>query len=179
MRKQELIFKILQPQAEQSGLIFSQGVLECSCPTALDSCARRNTTTCPGPTTSTSPRRRFGALTCAPATPSQGQVRSPKDGERYFALIKVEAINFEPPEESRKQRSCLTTSRRYYPTERLKLETTRNMSGRVMDLMTPMGKGQRGLIVAPPRTGKTMLLQSDRQLDHHQPSRRRADRAAD
>ncbi|HEU4486917.1 MAG TPA: transcription termination factor Rho, partial [Povalibacter sp.] len=89
-----------------------------------------------------------------------GQIRSPKDGERYFALIKVEAVNFEPPEKTR-EKIFFENLTPLYPQERLKLETAgENLAGRVMDLMTPIGKGQRGLIVAPPRTGKTMLLQN-------------------
>ena len=90
----------------------------------------------------------------------QGQVRPPKEGERYFALIKVEAINHESPEVA-KTKILFDNLTPYYPEERLELETTKgNYSGRVMDLMTPIGKGQRGLIVSPPRTGKTMMLQS-------------------
>jgi len=89
-----------------------------------------------------------------------GQIRPPKDGERYFALIKVEAVNFEPPERGR-EKIFFENLTPLYPQERVKLETDgENLSGRVMDLLTPLGKGQRGLIVAPPRTGKTMLLQS-------------------
>jgi transcription termination factor Rho len=89
-----------------------------------------------------------------------GQIRPPKEGERYFALIKVEAVNFEPPEKTR-DKIFFENLTPLYPQQRVKLETeTENLSGRVMDLLTPLGKGQRGLIVAPPRTGKTMLLQS-------------------
>ena len=89
-----------------------------------------------------------------------GVIRAPKDGERYFALIKVEAINFEPPEKT-KEKIFFENLTPLYPQEKLNLETDPdNLSGRVMDLLTPIGKGQRGLIVAPPRTGKTMLLQS-------------------
>jgi transcription termination factor Rho len=89
-----------------------------------------------------------------------GQIRPPKEGERYFALIKVDATNFEPPEEAR-NKIFFDNLTPLYPNQRLKLETVReNYSGRVMDMLTPIGKGQRGLIVAPPRTGKTMLLQS-------------------
>src|ERR1035438_4867642 len=89
-----------------------------------------------------------------------GQIRPPKEGERYFALIKVDAINFEPPEEAR-NKIFFDNLTPLYPNERIKLETARdNFSGRVMDLLTPIGKGQRGLIVSPPRTGKTMLLQA-------------------
>ncbi len=159
LRKQELIFKVLQAQAEQSGLIFSQGVLE-QLPEGFGFLRAPEYNYLPGPDdiyVSPSQIRRFDLRT---GDSVQGQVRSPKDGERYFALIKVEAINFEPPEVA-KQKILFDNLTPYYPTERFKLETTgKNMSGRVMDLMTPMGKGQRGLIVAPPRTGKTMLLQS-------------------
>ena len=89
-----------------------------------------------------------------------GVIRPPKDGERYFALIKVEAINFEPPEKA-KEKIFFENLTPLYPQEKLNLETDGdNLSGRVMDLLTPIGKGQRGLIVAPPRTGKTMLLQN-------------------
>ncbi len=159
LRKQELIFKVLQAQAEQSGLIFSQGVLE-QLPEGFGFLRAPEYNYLPGPDdiyVSPSQIRRFDLRT---GDTVQGQVRSPKDGERYFALIKVEAINFEPPEVA-KQKILFDNLTPYYPTERFKLETTgKNMSGRVMDLMTPMGKGQRGLIVAPPRTGKTMLMQS-------------------
>ena len=89
-----------------------------------------------------------------------GVIRPPKDGERYFALIKVEAINFEPPEKT-KEKIFFENLTPLYPAQKIALETdSENLSGRVMDLLTPLGKGQRGLIVAPPRTGKTMLLQS-------------------
>jgi transcription termination factor Rho len=89
-----------------------------------------------------------------------GVIRPPKDGERYFALIKVEAINFEPPEKT-KEKIFFENLTPLYPAQKISLETdSENLSGRVMDLLTPLGKGQRGLIVAPPRTGKTMLLQS-------------------
>jgi transcription termination factor Rho len=89
-----------------------------------------------------------------------GQIRSPKEGERYFALIKVEAVNFEAPEQAR-EKLFFENLTPLYPQEKFKLETgPEGLAGRVMDLLTPIGKGQRGLIVAPPRTGKTMLLQS-------------------
>ena len=108
-----------------------------------------------------------------------GQIRPPKEGERYFALIKVDAINFEPPEEAR-NKIFFDNLTPLYPDERLKMETARdNYSGRVMDLLTPIGKGQRGLIVAAPRTGKTMLLQSIANSDHRQSSGSFADRSAD
>jgi transcription termination factor Rho len=159
LRKQELIFKILQTQAEKSGLIFSEGVLECL-PDGFGFLRAPEYNYLPGPDdvyVSPSQIRRFDLRT---GDSVSGQIRPPKEGERYFALIKVDAINFEPPEESR-NKIFFDNLTPLYPDKRIKLETTRdNFSGRVMDLLTPLGKGQRGLIVAPPRTGKTMLLQS-------------------
>ncbi len=159
LRKQELIFKILQTQAEKSGLIFSEGVLECL-PDGFGFLRAPEYNYLPGPDdvyVSPSQIRRFDLRT---GDTVSGQIRPPKEGERYFALIKVDAINFEPPEESR-NKIFFDNLTPLYPDRRLKLETARdNACGRVMDLLTPIGKGQRGLIVAPPRTGKTMLLQS-------------------
>ncbi len=159
LRKQELIFKILQVQAEKSGLIFSEGVLECL-PDGFGFLRAPEYNYLPGPDdvyVSPSQIRRFDLRT---GDTVSGQIRPPKEGERYFALIKVDAINFEPPEEAR-NKIFFDNLTPLYPQSRLKMETTRdNFSGRVMDLMTPIGKGQRGLIVAAPRTGKTMLLQS-------------------
>ncbi len=159
LRKQELIFKILQTQAEKSGLIFSEGVLECL-PDGFGFLRAPEYNYLPGPDdvyVSPSQIRRFDLRT---GDTVSGQIRPPKEGERYFALIKVDAINFEPPEESR-NKIFFDNLTPLYPDERMKLETNRdNFSGRVMDLLTPLGKGQRGLIVAPPRTGKTMMLQS-------------------
>ncbi|MFN7933495.1 MAG: transcription termination factor Rho [Bryobacteraceae bacterium] len=159
LRKQELIFKILQTQAEKSGLIFSEGVLECL-PDGFGFLRAPEYNYLPGPDdvyVSPSQIRRFDLRT---GDTISGQIRPPKEGERYFALIKVDAINFEPPEESR-NKIFFDNLTPLYPNSRLKLEVSReNFSGRVMDLLTPIGKGQRGLIVAPPRTGKTMLLQS-------------------
>jgi transcription termination factor Rho len=159
LRKQELIFKILQTQAEKSGLIFSEGVLECL-PDGFGFLRAPEYNYLPGPDdvyVSPSQIRRFDLRT---GDTVSGQIRPPKEGERYFALIKVDAINFEPPEEAR-NKIFFDNLTPLYPDKRLKLETERNsFSGRVMDLLTPIGKGQRGLIVAPPRTGKTMLLQS-------------------
>jgi transcription termination factor Rho len=159
LRKQELIFKILQTQAEKSGLIFSEGVLECL-PDGFGFLRAPEYNYLPGPDdvyVSPSQIRRFDLRT---GDTVSGQIRPPKEGERYFALIKVDAINFEPPEEAR-NKIFFDNLTPLYPNERLKLETTRdNFSGRVMDLLAPIGKGQRGLIVAPPRTGKTMLLQN-------------------
>ncbi len=159
LRKQELIFKILQTQAEKSGLIFSEGVLECL-PDGFGFLRAPEYNYLPGPDdvyVSPSQIRRFDLRT---GDTISGQIRPPKEGERYFALIKVDAINFEPPEEAR-NKIFFDNLTPLYPNNRLKLETTReNFSGRVMDLLTPIGKGQRGLIVSPPRTGKTMLLQN-------------------
>jgi len=159
LRKQELIFKILQTQAEKSGLIFSEGVLECL-PDGFGFLRAPEYNYLPGPDdvyVSPSQIRRFDLRT---GDTISGQIRPPKEGERYFALIKVDAINFEPPEEAR-NKIFFDNLTPLYPNLRLKLETAReNFSGRVMDLLTPIGKGQRGLIVSPPRTGKTMLLQS-------------------
>ena len=159
LRKQELIFKILQGQAEKSGLIFSEGVLE-TLPEGFGFLRAPEYNYLPGPDdiyVSPSQIRRFDLRT---GDTISGQVRPPKEGERYFALIKVEAINFEPPEASR-NKIFFDNLTPLYPEGRLRLETTKeNLSGRVMDLLVPIGKGQRGLIVAAPRTGKTMLLQS-------------------
>ena len=159
LRKQELIFRILQGQAEKSGLIFSEGVLE-TLPEGFAFLRAPEYNYLPGPDdiyVSPSQIRRFDLRT---GDTISGQVRPPKSGERYFALIKVEAINLEPPEAS-KSKSFFDNLTPLYPDDRIRLETTRdNPSGRVMDLLTPIGKGQRGLIVSPPRTGKTMLLQS-------------------
>jgi len=159
MRKQELIFKILQAQTEKSGFIFSEGVLE-TLPDGFGFLRAPDYNYLPGPDdiyVSPSQIRKFDLRT---GDTVSGQVRPPKDGERYFALIKVEAVNFEHPDEAR-NKIFFDNLTPLYPNERLRLETTKeNMSARVLDLLTPIGKGQRGLIVAPPRTGKTMLLQT-------------------
>src|SRR5579862_7137520 len=159
LRKQELIFKILQVQAEKSGLIFSEGVLECL-PDGFGFLRAPEYNYLPGPDdvyVSPSQIRRFDLRT---GDTVSGQIRPPKEGERYFALIKVDAINFEPPEEAR-NKIFFDNLTPLYPQSRMKMETVKdNFSGRVMDLLTPIGRGQRGLIVAAPRTGKTMLLQS-------------------
>ncbi|HNU83762.1 MAG TPA: transcription termination factor Rho, partial [Thermoanaerobaculia bacterium] len=158
LRKQELIFKILQAQTEKSGLIFAEGVLECL-PDGFGFLRAPEYNYLPGPDdiyVSPSQIRRFDLRT---GDTVSGQVRQPKEGERYFALIKVEAINFEAPDLTR-SKVFFDNLTPLYPEERLRLEVAGDMSARVMDLVTPMGKGQRALIVAPPRTGKTMLLQS-------------------
>ena len=159
MRKQDLIFKILQAQTEKSGLIFSEGVLECL-PDGFGFLRAPDYNYLPGPDdiyVSPSQIRKFDLRT---GDTISGQIRPPKEGERYFALIKVEAINFESPEES-KNKVFFDNLTPLYPEERVHLETASdNISGRVLDLLAPIGKGQRGLVVSPPRTGKTMLLQS-------------------
>jgi len=159
MRKQELIFQILKAQTEQSGFIFSEGVLEVL-PDGFGFLRAPDYNYLPGPDdiyVSPSQIRKFDLQT---GDTVSGQIRPPKEGERYFALIKVEAVNFEAPEQAR-EKLFFENLTPLYPQERLRLETTPdNLSARVMDLLTPIGKGQRGLIVAPPRTGKTMLLQN-------------------
>jgi transcription termination factor Rho len=158
LRKQELIFKILEAQTEKNGLIFAAGVLEIL-PDGFGFLRAPDYNYLPGPDdiyVSPSQIRRFDLHT---GDTISGQVRPPKDGERYFALLKVEAVNFESPDTAR-EKILFDNLTPLFPNQRLKLETTPDeMSMRVMDLITPIGKGQRGLIVAPPRTGKTILLQ--------------------
>ena len=159
MRKQDLIFQVLKAQTEQRGLVFAEGVLEVL-QDGYGFLRSPDYNYLPGPDdiyVSPSQINRFGLLT---GDTVSGQVRHPKEDEKYFALIKVEAINFEDPEGSR-ERIFFDNLTPLYPNEHIRLETKpENLSGRVMDLLTPIGKGQRGLIVAPPRTGKTMLIQS-------------------
>jgi len=159
MRKQELMFEILRAQTEQNGLIFSEGVLECL-PEGFGFLRAPDYNYLPGPDdiyVSPSQIRKFDLRT---GDTVSGQIRPPKNGERYFALIKVEAVNFEHPD-AVKDKILFDNLTPLYPHEHLRLETSgENLSGRVMDMLTPIGKGQRGLIVSPPRTGKTMLLQS-------------------
>ncbi len=159
MRKQELIFEILKAQTEKDGLIFAEGVLEIL-PEGFGFLRAPDYNYLPGPDdiyVSPSQIRKFNLRT---GDTISGQIRPPKDGERYFALIKVEAVNFEHPTEAR-NKILFDNLTPLYPNERIRLETDKeNLSARVMDLMVPIGKGQRGLIVAAPRTGKTMLLQA-------------------
>src|SRR3979411_1320040 len=159
MRKQELIFQIIRAQTEKNGLIFSEGVLEVL-PDGFGFLRAPDYNYLPGPDdiyVSPSQIRKFDLQT---GDTVSGQIRPPKEGERYFALIKVEAVNFEAPDHAR-EKLFFENLTPLYPQERFQLETgSDNLSGRVMDLMTPIGRGQRGVIVAPPRTGKTMLLQS-------------------
>ena len=159
LRKQEIIFEILRARAAKAGHIFSEGVLEVL-PDGFGFLRAPDYNYLAGPDdiyVSPSQIRKFYLHT---GDTVAGQIRSPKEGERYFALIKVEAINFEPPARG-KERVFFENLTPLYPQEHIRLEADpENLSTRVMDMMTPLGKGQRGLIVAPPRTGKTMLMQS-------------------
>jgi len=159
LRKQELIFAILQAQVEKNGVIFGGGVLEIL-PDGFGFLRAPDYNYLPGPDdiyVSPSQIRRFNLRT---GDTIAGQIRPPKEGERYFALLKVEAVNFEDPGMVR-EKILFDNLTPLYPDARLELETdSDNYSARVMDLMTPIGMGQRGLIVAAPRTGKTMLLQN-------------------
>ncbi len=159
MKKQELVFQILRAQAEREGLIFSEGVLEIL-PDGFGFLRAPEYCYLPGPDdiyVSPSQIRKFDLRT---GDTISGQIRPPKEDERYFALIKVDAVNFEPPDRS-KEKVLFDNLTPLYPQERLRMETTADQpSTRILDLMTPLGKGQRALIVAAPRTGKTMLLQA-------------------
>ncbi len=161
MRRQDLIFALLTAQAERNGAIYGEGVLEIL-PDGFGFLRAPDYNYLPGPDdiyVSPSQIRRFNLRT---GDTISGQIRPPKEGERYFALLKVESINMEPPEVAR-DKILFDNLVPLYPEERFKLEVEgepKNYSARIMDLMTPIGKGQRGLIVAPPRTGKTMLLQN-------------------
>ncbi len=158
MKKQDLMFKILQAQAEKEGLMFGEGTLEIL-PEGFGFLRSANYNYLPCPDDiyiSPSQIRRFDLKT---GDNVSGQIRPPKEGEKYFALLKVEAVNFENPEKC-KDKIFFDNLTPLYPRERLKLETeTKEISMRVMDLLTPIGKGQRALIVAPPYSGKTVLMQ--------------------
>ena len=158
MRKQELIFALLQARAEEDGSIFGEGVLEVL-PDGFGFLRAPDYNYLPGPDdiyVSPSQIRRFNLST---GDTVSGQIRPPKDSERYFALLKVEAINGEDPEQAR-DKIMFDNLTPLYPMERLHMEhESDNYSTRIVDLLTPIGKGQRALIVAPPRTGKTVLLQ--------------------
>ena len=159
LRKQELIFAILQAQTEKNGMIFGEGVLEIL-PDGFGFLRAPDYNYLPGPDdiyVSPSQIRRFNIRT---GDTVSGQIRPPKEGERYFALLKVDAINYEDPEISR-SKILFDNLTPYYPIKKIKLEYgPTDYTTRAMDLVTPIGMGQRGMIVAPPRTGKTMLLQS-------------------
>ncbi|HSF58456.1 MAG TPA: transcription termination factor Rho [Candidatus Binatia bacterium] len=158
MRKQELIFAILQAQTEQNGHIYGEGVLE-TLPDGFGFLRAPDYNYLPGPDdiyVSPSQIRRFNLRT---GDIISGHIRPPKEGERYFALLKVESINYEDPERAR-EKILFDNLTPLYPNERLRLEyQPEDYTTRIVDLLTPIGKGQRGLIVAAPRTGKTMMLQ--------------------
>ena len=158
MRKQELIFAILQAQTEQNGHIYGEGVLE-TLPDGFGFLRAPDYNYLPGPDdiyVSPSQIRRFNLRT---GDIISGHIRPPKEGERYFALLKVETINYEDPERAR-EKILFDNLTPLYPNERLRLEAQPDdYTTRIVDLLTPIGKGQRGLIVAAPRTGKTMMLQ--------------------
>ncbi|TAN46561.1 MAG: transcription termination factor Rho, partial [Rhodospirillales bacterium] len=162
MRKQELMFAILKQLADNDTPIYGGGVLEIL-QDGFGFLRAPEANYLPGPDdiyVSPSQTRRFGLRT---GDTVEGQIRSPKDGERYFALLKVNTINFEPPENVR-HRINFDNLTPLYPDRRLKLEvddpTKKDNTSRVIDLIAPLGRGQRALIVAPPRTGKTVMLQN-------------------
>jgi len=159
MRKQDLIFALLQSEIDKNGLIYGEGVLEIL-PDGFGFLRAPDYNYLPGPDdiyVSPSQIRRFNLRT---GDTVSGQIRPPKESERYFALLKVEIVNYENPEIAR-DKILFDNLTPLYPMQRITLETEKdNLSARVMDLLTPIGKGQRGLIVSPPRTGKTMLLQT-------------------
>jgi transcription termination factor Rho len=158
LKKSELIFRILEEQTKKEGLIFADGVLE-TLPDGYGFLRSPDYNYLPGPDdiyVSPSQIKRFGLRT---GDTVSGQIRPPKENERFFALLKVEAVNFENPEAA-KSKILFDNLTPLYPDARVKLETNpRELSPRIMDMLTPLGKGQRGLIVAQPKTGKTTLLQ--------------------
>lgn len=158
LRKQDLMFKILQAQAEKEGRMFGEGVLEVL-QDGFGFLRSPNYNYLPSPDDiyiSPSQIRKFDLRT---GDTVSGQIRPPKEGERYFALLKVEAVNFENPEKA-KEKTLFDNLTPTYPNERYMLECDPNdASTRIMDLLTPIGKGQRGMIVAPPYSGKTILMQ--------------------
>ncbi len=158
MRKQEMIFSILQAQAAKNGSILGEGVLEIL-PDGFGFLRAPDYNYLPGPDDiyiSPSQIRKFNLRT---GDVVSGLIRPPKEGERYFALLKVESINYEEPEKAR-DKILFDNLTPLYPEQRVKLEVPNNISSRVLDLIAPVGKGQRALIVAAPKTGKTMLLQA-------------------
>jgi transcription termination factor Rho len=158
LRKQELIFKLLEAKTEKDGFIFAEGVLEILAE-GYGFLRSPDYNYLPGPDdiyVSPSQIKRFDLRT---GDTVSGQVRPPKESEKYFALLKIEAVNFENPEVA-KHKVFFDNLTPLYPQKRIKLETnSEEVSTRIMDLMTPIGRGQRGLIVSPPKAGKTMLLQ--------------------
>ncbi len=158
LKKQELIFRILEEQTKKEGLIFAEGVIEVL-PDGYGFLRSADYNYLPGPDdiyVSPSQIKRFGLKT---GDTVSGQIRPPKESERFFALLKVEAINFENPDEAKKK-ILFDNLTPLYPDDKINLEyNPKDYSSRVMNLLTPIGKGQRGLIVAQPKTGKTILLQ--------------------
>ncbi|MBE9529328.1 MAG: transcription termination factor Rho [Proteobacteria bacterium] len=159
MRKQDLIFALLQAQSDKNGMIYGEGVLE-TLPDGFGFLRAPDYNYLPGPDdiyVSPSQIRRFNLRT---GDIVSGQIRPPKEGERYFALLKVEQVNYEDPEVAR-EKILFDNLTPLYPLDKFNLESAENpdLSMRVMDFFTPIGKGQRGLIVSPPRAGKTMVLQ--------------------
>ncbi len=159
MRKQELMFALLQNQIEKNGMIYGEGTLEIL-PDGFGFLRSPDSNYLPGPDdiyVSPSQIRRFNLRT---GDTISGQIRQPKESERYFALLKVEAVNYEDPEVAR-EKILFDNLTPLYPNRKINLETEPdNFSTRILDLMVPLGFGQRGLIVSPPRSGKTMLLQN-------------------
>ena len=162
LRKQDMMFAILKQLADNDQPIYGDGVLEIL-QDGFGFLRSPEANYLPGPDDiyiSPSQVRRFGLRT---GDTVEGQIRSPKDGERYFALLKVNSINFEPPENVR-HRINFDNLTPLFPDQRFRLEledpTRKDLSARVIDIVAPIGKGQRALIVAPPRTGKTVLMQN-------------------
>ncbi|HEX5034406.1 MAG TPA: transcription termination factor Rho [bacterium] len=159
MTRQELIFSILQNQTEKRGIVFGEGVLE-TLPDGFGFLRAPDYNYLPGPDdiyVSPSQIRRFNLRT---GDTISGQIRSPKESERYFALLKVESVNFEDPDVAR-EKILFDNLTPLYPNSKLNMETeSKNFTSRIIDLLTPIGKGQRALIVAAPRTGKTMMMQN-------------------
>ena len=160
LRKQELIFSILQAQTEKEGVIFGEGVLEVLPDNRCGFLRSPDYSYLHGPDdiyVAPSQVKRFDLRT---GDTISGQIRPPKDGERFFALLRVDTVNFDKPEAS-KERTLFDNLTPIYPLERFQLEYLKDkLPARVMDLLTPIGKGQRGLIVSPPKAGKTMMLQN-------------------
>ncbi|MBI4083547.1 MAG: transcription termination factor Rho [Candidatus Lambdaproteobacteria bacterium] len=159
LRKQDLIFALLQAQSQLNGVIYGSGVLE-TLPDGFGFLRSPDYNYLPGPDdiyVSPSQIRRFNMRT---GDTISGQIRPPKENERYYALLKVEDLNFEPPEKS-KDKILFDNLTPLYPERRIMLERSQDdLTTRIMDLIAPVGMGQRGLIVAAPRTGKTMILQT-------------------
>lgn len=159
LRKQELIFQVLEAQTEKAGNIFSEGVLEIL-PDGFGFLRAPDYSYLAGPDDIYVSPSQINRLNLRTGDSISGQIRAPKPGERYYALLKVEAINFENPELA-KSRPLFANMTPLYPEQRIRLEhDPKELSTRLMDLMCPIGKGQRGLVVAPPRTGKTVVLQN-------------------